>query len=257
MILVSNKSPIDIFECRSEINKYLSKSNQLIKNEQFVKAGICKVNNINCFIKKYISRGFIHSVKNFVRESKAEKNYRISEYLFTSNVNYPHVYGVMKKGNIFTGFTVFLIMEVINEAGVDDFYRNVIYADKSNLFNYMIKVAQQINSLHKVNFYHGDTKRSNFYIDGNADNYKIGVLDFDGSKIYSSLPLKKKARDLGRFIASVMEEQNKYRKKYFDIYEVMDLILSKYKCIEISEELIRRVLKDAKYHLRRKKLVMF
>ena len=68
-----------------------------------------------------------------------------------------------------------------------------------------------IAKFHSQNLIHGDLKISNLYYIKKSDGlFKVGIWDFDGSKI-KKCPLNhsEREKDIARFVASVLDELNK------------------------------------------------
>jgi tRNA A-37 threonylcarbamoyl transferase component Bud32 len=245
---------IDWISFASNINSYLDNSH-IIKDEEHVKAGICTIDGKSIFIKKYINKNISFKLKVLFGVTKARKNCKISNWLENSSVNFPKAYGYITNGSVFCGGDVFLILEAIDNIANDDFYKDFIYANKDNLSEYIEKAVLQIHYLHEQEIIHNDCKRSNFYFSGLKNNYKIGILDFDGAIKNRSISNRKKARDLSRFIASIVEDF--YRpgfKKLCSKEDLVNYIINMY-----NKKSGNRSLKDAintklNYHLKRKDL---
>jgi len=252
-ILIGTNSPINIKLLKHRIDSYLN-SSLLTKEEIYVKAGICSVNGSKFFVKKYINRGIVHSIKNFFRKSKAEKNLILSEYLLNSDVVYPKAYGVLEEGGLLQIRKNYLITEAIDNIADDEFYDNFIFADKKNLLIYIKNAAKQISLLHEKNIFHGDCKRSNFYITEKTENYKLGLLDFDGSIIYKKIPISKRAGDLGRFIAAVLEHQFTHSIKLIETVELLAAVLKNYTFNGNENHLRSKISQKISYHLKRKNI---
>ena len=237
----------------ANIEEYLHNS-KIVKDEKHLKAGICSLDNKKLFIKKYINNSFAFKLKGLFRVTKAKKNCYISNCLENSNVNFPKIYGYITSGRVFSGGNIYLIMEAIENIASDDFYRDYTYKNKDNLSKYLESVVLQIYDLHKKNIIHRDCKQNNFYLFGAKESYKVGMLDFDGSKSYRRLTDKQRARDLSRFAAAVIE--NFYRPGFEKLCSNNDLVKYIIGIYNISEN---KYLEDAlnkklKYHLKRKNL---
>jgi hypothetical protein len=252
-ILMSSVSPIDLNFFANEIDLYLNNSH-LIKDEEYVKAGVCSVNDIDIFIKKYINRGIIYSIKNKFRKSKAEKNLILSDYLQDSEVLFPRVYGILEKTGGLWGDEIYLITEGINDISSEYYYRNFIFADKQNLLHYIVKSTNLLSLLHEKNVFHGDCKRSNFYITGRPEDFQMGILDFDGTKVYKKIPTAKRVADLGRFAAAILEYQVIHSVKLVKLNELLDVISENY--FFNQSNLKGRILRRVKYHMKRKNILL-
>jgi tRNA A-37 threonylcarbamoyl transferase component Bud32 len=245
---------IDWISFASNINNYLDKSH-IIKDEEHVKAGICIIDGKKIFIKKYINRNIFFKLKRLFGVTKAKKNCMISNCIVNSLVNYPKAYGYITSGNIFCDGDVFLILEAIDNIANDNFYKDFIYANKDNLLKYIEEVVTQIRYLHEKNVIHNDCKRSNFYLSGLKNNYKVGILDFDGAVKNKNISLRKRARDIGRFTAAIIEDF--YRPGFKKLYSKEDLvnyIIAIYNKNSDNKSLKVPVYKKLNYHLKRKGL---
>ena len=249
---INSQDYIDAFALKISDNDVFE---HMVKDEEYVKAGSCLINNRKFFAKKYVNRGIIHTIKNYFRKSKAEKNLKISEYLAASSVLYPTVYGIVKVGTTIKYNAVFLLMASVEDISNDVFYKKFIYCDGDSLIPFITKAAMQIKFMHDVDFFHGDTKRSNFFIIGSPDAYDVGVFDFDGSMICRKISLNQRARDLGRFVVAVIEDQNRFDKNLISSEGVIDLVMGGYD-YEGDQSILRcKVIKNSEYHLRRKKML--
>ena len=240
----------------SDINGYLDTS-CVIKDEKYVKAGICTLDAKKLFIKKYVNRGYAFRIKNLLGLSKAKKNCKISNSLLNSSVNFPKAYGYIANGNVLTGGDIFLILEAVDNIASNHFYKDVIYADKKNLSEYIKKVVLQISWLHRQNIIHNDCKRSNFYLSGTINSYKVGILDFDGAKSYVKITNRQRARDLSRFIAAVIEDFSKVEFiSHFKNDELVNYIVNIYSTGSDNNSLALKGAINNKlcYHLKRKGL---
>ena len=230
-------------------------ASSIIKDDNYVKAGIFSVDGKNIFIKKYKNRDLLYSIKNLFRISKAEKYSRISEVLRESGVCFPEFYGYIKKTKKCLNQEIFLLTEKINDIASDEFYLKNVFYSEQKLKMFCSMVIELLSNLHNTNIFHGDCKLHNFFINQSKEGFSIGIWDFDGTEIYSKISIAKRGKDLGRFITAIFEFI--YEQNLSDI--ITKDLLVKYVADNYSFEgnknrLECAVMKSLNHHLQRKGL---
>lgn len=187
----------------------------ITKNDVYVKAGVFELSGSKYFIKRYSSRSIFYKIGYLFKQTRAEHAWFASLLLDNHSIANPKSYLVCSKRKVGFIKTSYLITEAVNDIFSLNYFKETFgNSDKSETF--YAKIIKQLALVHNTGIFHSDAKLWNFYAYKDIlGQEKIGIWDLDGAVIYEELPANKRALDLSRTIASIIELN---KETGFDVY---------------------------------------
>lgn len=184
----------------------LFKFSKVVKDDNKIRAGILHYKGTNYFIKHYYNRGYFYTLKNLFREPKPFKVIKISNLLADKNILAPRSYLAWIENKNLIKNDMYLVSDYVDNCLESKKFENFLFADRENIINFTTKIIKIIGEMHKSHVFHGDCKWSNFFVNNfTGHSYKVGIYDFDSAEIITDLNLENCTKDLGRFLAALVE----------------------------------------------------
>jgi len=158
------------------------------------------------FVKEFLFKGIVHSLKPRFRPHRAQVMWRVSWHLLNHSIPVaePEGYLIKQRGPFcLKGYffarvlpRCFTLAELAKD--LDPFTKRF---DSENLIE---TLAQNIAIMHSSGVSHGDLKSSNILVHDDKD--ELWFVDLDSAQLYGHAPSTKAvARDLARFVLSGQE----------------------------------------------------
>jgi RIO kinase 1 len=158
------------------------------------------------FVKKFLFKGRIHSLKSFFYQHRAQIMWKVSWHLLRHSVSVPLPEGyLLKKRGPICSEGYFFSKAVGTCPSLDELTKDSEQLNKRLSSGGLNRVlAHCVAAMHDSGTTHGDLKWKNILVD--ADENQLWLTDLDASKIYREhLGPKRVARDLARFVLSGLE----------------------------------------------------
>ena len=201
---------------------FVRKLDDLIAAENPIKSDststVCKTtyDKRTIVIKRYNNKGFLHSIKNSIRPTRAQKSWQKSCLLidFAIFTPTPLGYVVEKKAGLY--HRSYFIMEYCPAPTYDNILlrETPSQAQQQQILN-NIKIMLDKFAAHKIT--HGDLKQSNILVGQNS----VGIIDLDAMKINDPFTYKaKRKKDEHFFNNRLQETPEQYAKRLKDNFNI-------------------------------------
>lgn len=196
---------------------------EVLKDGRTVKATVVDIGSDKMlFLKRFNRKGFLHTVKNIFRSSRAKRIW-INSYGFElRGIPIPQPVAYMEERRFRILKRSYVISEFIQDAHTlrSLFSYNLIPTEER--LSVMQLVGREIGKMHKLGCIHGDIKWSNILIKIIDGKYRCFFVDLDGSEIKRRLSLSKIVDELSRFYVEMLKykinsaEQEAFLRGYFN-----------------------------------------
>jgi RIO kinase 1 len=158
------------------------------------------------FVKKFLFKGIVHSLKPLFRPHRAQIMWRVSWHLLNHSIPVAEPEGYLTKQRGPFCLRGYFFAKVLPRCSTldelaDDLGQLIKRFDSGGLSGVL---AQNIASMHTSGVSHGDLKWSNILVHENKN--ELWFVDLDSAQLYGRAPSTKAvARDLARFLLSGQE----------------------------------------------------
>jgi tRNA A-37 threonylcarbamoyl transferase component Bud32 len=178
---------------------------RILKDGNTVKAGLVKlVDGRKVFLKRYNRKGYLHTLKNSFRHSRARKVWKTSYGDELRGIKVPEPIAYMEERTLRVLRRSYVVSEYIDGAVLLSEYVGGLGAGAKDLRGgmpgLMSALGMLIGRMHRFGFFHGDLKWSNILVREAPGGMKeFYFTDIDGGRIKKVLPPYFVFKDVGRF----------------------------------------------------------
>ena len=227
----------------------------ILKDSRSVKAARVETAEAGVFfLKRYNSKGFFYALRHILSKPRPAKVLRVSNLLRSAGVKTPQVLAAVFKYRYHLLLnTSYLITDYVENIIPPNTLIPGLLENKSYFTEYRNQVIFCLNHLHENCTTHGDLKIHNIYSRDTAAGLEVGLLDLDSVECYKSpLTAKTRAKDLARFVASIIQVADSNHIA-IDQLQISEFIITEYERVSgfsLDREYISRRIK---HHICRKR----
>ena len=167
------------------------KTAELLKKDRGVRAWALEVAGKKLFVKRYTSKGPVHTVKSIFRTSRAQRVWHNSLTADSIGLSVPATVAIMEERTLGVLKRCYIVQEFI-EDGLNLYSFIKSGRDEETT---MGRVAREIGLMHRKGFFHGALKWPNIVL----NTKRVYFIDIDAGVFKSPLPEGYILKDLARF----------------------------------------------------------
>ena len=158
------------------------------------------------FVKKFLFKGRIHSLKSLFRQHRAQVMWKVSWHLLKHSISVPLPEGYLLKRRGVICLEGYFFSKALRRCySLDELTKDLEhFSERLSSGGLNRALAHSVAAMHNSGVIHGDLKWTNILVDANEN--QVWLTDLDASKFYRGiLGPKRIARDLARFVLSGLE----------------------------------------------------
>ena len=175
----------------------LMNGGQILKNGNTCYVSRVKWNDKDVVIKRYNHKGFVHSLRHTIKNSRAQKGWLLGHHLAMLNIATPKPLAYIEERRGIILWTSYLAMEYIEGENLYNFLRTDTVTEKQRS-EAIEQIKKLVDKLGRYKISHGDLKQSNILI----TNSGPALTDLDSMTVHKCRWLFKirQGKDLKRLM---------------------------------------------------------